>query len=334
MKAIVQRTYGTPAEVLELQDIERPGVEPGQVLVRVRATTVAGDDWHLMRGLPYFARLGMGLRKPARLVPGLDLAGTVEAVGEGVTSFAPGDEVFGWGSGTFAEFVAVPEQHIVRKPANLSFEQAASVPIVAFTALQALRDKGRIQPGQDVLVIGASGGVGSMAVQMARAFGASVTGVASARNTELVRSLGADHVVDYATHDYLAEPDRYDLIIDMVGDRSLGQLRRALRREGTLVMVGSSRFAPGSRQPRGLQRLFMGTLDRWLTASVLSLFSRQSLRPLIHKDDPADLVTIASMLEQGQLTPVVDRSYGLAELTQVLREQDAGRAPGKIVLTL
>ncbi len=334
MKAIIQRKYGAPADVLELQDIEKPRPRTGEVLVRIHATTVAGDDWHLMRGLPYFARLGTGMRKPNNVIPGQDLAGVVEAVGEGVTSFVPGDEVFGWNGGTFAEYVAVPEGNLEPMPADLTFEQAASVPIVAFTALQGLRDKGQIRAGQEVLIVGASGGVGTFAVQLAKAFGATVTGVASSRNVELVRELGADRVVDYTREDYTAEADRYDLILDMVGNRSLKQLRHALKSDGTLVMIGSSRFSADGNQPRGLDRLFMGSLDRWLKAGLTSLFSGQKLRPLIHKDSHEDLAILRGMLETGQIRPVVDRSYSIEQLTEALRYQDERRAPGKVVITL
>ena len=334
MKAIIQREYGVPADVLELQHIEKPAPKAGEVLVRIHATTVAGDDWHLMRGLPYFSRLATGMSRPSSVIPGQDLAGIVEAVGDGVTRFVPGDEVFGWNSGTFAEYVAVPEDQLEPKPGNLSFEQAASVPVVAFTALQGLRDKGEVRPGQEVLIIGASGGVGTFAVQIAKTYGATVTGVASTRNIELVRELGADRVIDYTREDFTADADRYDLILDMVGSRSLKQLRHALKPDGTLVMVGSSRFSANGAQPRGLDRLFMGTLDRWLKASLTSLFSRQSLRPLIHQDSHEDLVLLRGMLESGQIRPVVDRSYGIEQLNEALRYQDEGRAPGKIVITL
>ena len=337
MKAIIQREYGAPADVLQLHEVDKPSAKAGEVLVRIHATTVAGDDWHLMRGLPYFSRLATGLRKPGSAIPGQDLAGVVEATGEGVTRFSPGDEVFGWNAGTFAEYVAVPEDNLEPKPANLTFEQAASVPIVAFTALQGLRKGGLeagAKAGQEVLIIGASGGVGTFAVQMAKAFGAIVTGVASTRNVELVGELGADRVIDYTRDDFTADADRYDLILDMVGDRSLKQLRHALKPAGTLVMVGSSRFSANGTQPQGLDRLFMGTLDRWLKAGLTSLFSGQSLRPLIHQDSHDDLVALREMLESGQIRPVVDRGYGIEQVTEALRYQDESRAPGKIVITV
>ncbi len=334
MKAIIQHRYGAPSETLELHDIARPAPGAGEVLVRVHAPTVAGDDWHLMRGLPYFARTATGIRRPKSAIPGQDLAGVVEATGEGVTEFAPGDEVFGWNRGTFAEFVAVPEGNLVRKPASLSFEEAASVPVVAFTALQGLRDKGQVQPGDEVLVIGASGGVGTMAVQIAKALGGTVTGVAGTANVALVQQLGADHVIDHAREDYLAKERGYDVILDMVANRSLGDLRRALKADGTLVMVGSSKFSPTRNQPRGLERLFMGTIDRWLRAGLSSLFSKQSLRPLIHEDSHDDLVTLTAMIESGALRPVIDRTFGFHETTDALRYQDESTAPGKVVVTL
>lgn len=333
MKAIVQSEYGIPSQVLRLQELETPTPGAGEVLVRVRATSVAGDDWHLMRGLPYFARTATGLRRPNSTIPGQDLAGVVEVTGDGVTEFKPGDEVFGWNGGTFAEYVVVPVGNLVRKPEQVTFEEAASVPIVAFTALQGLRDKGGIKPGHEVLIVGASGGVGTMAVQIAKAYGARVTGVASARNAGLVLGLGADQVIDYRREDYLAGDRRYDIILDLVGDRSTGDLRRALTDEGTLVLVGSSKYSAAGNEPRGLQRLFMGTVDRWLGGVLGALFSKQSVRPLIHQDSHDDLAILSSMIEAGELRPVVDRTFGLHETAQALRYQDESHAPGKVVVT-
>jgi NADPH:quinone reductase-like Zn-dependent oxidoreductase len=333
MKAIIQREYGTPSQVLRLHEVQTPSPKAGEVLVRVKATTIAGDDWHLMRGLPYFARTAMGLRRPNSAIPGQDLAGVVEVIGEGVTEFAPGDEVFGWNPGTFAEYATVPTGNLTHKPADLSFEEAASVPIVAFTALQGLRDKGGIQPGHQVLIIGASGGVGTMAVQIAKAHGAVVTGVAGARNAQLVAELGADRVIDYRSQDYLAGDQRYDVILDLVGDRSPADLRRALTDHGSLVMVGSSKFSASGNEPRGLDRLFMGTVDRWLRGSLGALLSSQSVRPLIHQDSHDDLVILKSMIERGQLKPVVDRTFALHETADALRYQDESHAPGKVVVT-
>ncbi|MEX1345579.1 MAG: NAD(P)-dependent alcohol dehydrogenase [Candidatus Limnocylindrales bacterium] len=332
MKAIIQREYGIPSQVLQLRELETPTPKAGEVLVRVKATTVAGDDWHLMRGLPYFARTATGLRRPSSPIPGQDLAGIIEAVGEGVIEFAPGDEVFGWNGGTFAEFVTVPVGNLLRKPERLSFEEAASVPVVAFTALQGLRDKGGIKPGHEVLIIGASGGVGTMAVQIAKAHGASVTGVAGARNAQLVLDLGADRVIDYRREDYLAGANRYDIILDLVGDRPTRALRRALTEEGTLVMVGSSKYSAAGNEPRGLERLFMGTVDRWLTGALGAVLSKQSVRPLIHQDSQDDLAILSAMIEAGELKPVVDRTFRLHEAAEALRYQDESRAPGRVVV--
>jgi NADPH:quinone reductase-like Zn-dependent oxidoreductase len=334
MKAIVQERYGAPDEVLELQDTAVPSVGKGEVLVRVRATTVAGDDWHLMRGLPYVARMEGGLRRPKRRTPGLDVAGTVEMIGPGVTRFHPGDEVFGWTSGAFAEYAAVSQDALVAKPAGLSFEEAATVPVAAFTALQGLRDKGGIGAGQKVLILGASGGVGTFAVQIAKASGAEVTGVASTQNLELVRSLGADHVIDYTIDDVTQVGQTYDLILDMVARSSLSDLRRILSPTGTLVMIGSAGRAVKGGGLKGRDRWFMGTLDRWLNGVLMSLFSSQKLRPLIHKDSLDDLETLKEMIEAGQIRPVISASYPLSEVRDAIRHFEAGHASGKIVITV
>ncbi len=324
MKAILQDSYGSPDEVLQLQDVDKPVVKDDEVLVRVRAAPVAGDDWHLMRGLPYIARLVTGLLKPKNRVPGRELAGRVEAVGENVKQFRPGDEVFGWCEGAFAEYVPVSEDALALKPANLTLEQAAAVPISAFTALQALRDGGRIQPGQKVLIVGASGGVGTFAVQLAKAFGAEVTGVCSASNAELVRSIGADFVIDYTQEDFTQSGQRYDLIVDMVGNRSLSDCRRALSPEGTLVIVGW-----GRRGGLGL----MG-MDRTFRALVLSPFVRQRLRVLIHKDSKEDLLVLKEFIEAGKVTPVISAHYPLSEVPAAIRHFEEGHARGKVVITV
>jgi NADPH:quinone reductase-like Zn-dependent oxidoreductase len=322
MRAIIHDAYGSPDDVLELRDIDTPAIRGGEVLVEVHASAVAGDDWHLVRGEPYAARLVTGLRTPKHRVPGRDVAGRVQAVGAAVTEFAPGDEVFGWCVGAFAEHVAVPETNLLHRPANLTLEQAAVVPVSGFTALQAVRDAGRVQPHQRVLVIGASGGVGTFTVQIAKAFGATVTGVCSTTNTDLVRSIGADHVVDYTLEDFAERAQRYDLIIDLVGNRSLSDLRHALTRRGTLVLVGGT----GGRWFKGTHR-FLGAL-------LLSPFVRHRLRPLIHQDRTRDLATLKELIEAGKLTPVVSAHFSLTELPEAIRHFAHGHARGKVAITV
>jgi len=330
MKAIVQTRYGAPDDVLELQDIDKPGVKDDEVLMRVHASAVAGDDWHLVRGLPYVARMATGLFKPKNRVPGRDVAGRVETVGANVTQFRPGDEVFGWCEGAFAEYVSVPENALAPKPANLTLEQAAVVPISAFTALQALRD---IKPGRKALILGASGGVGTFAVQIAKSFGAEVTGVCSARNADLVRSLGADHVIDYTREDF-TESGPYDLIFDLVANRSLAECRHALTPKGTLVMAGSSGLATsGGAHLKGVDRWFMG-VHVWIQALVVSLFVSQRLRPLVHKDSKDDLVVLKDLIEAGKVTPVISARYPLSEVPAAIRHFEAGHACGKVVITV
>ena len=322
MKAIIQRSYGSPDEVLELRDIDVPAIKSDEVLVQVRAAAIAGDDWHLLRGEPYAARIATGMRTPRRRVPGRDVAGRVESVGSAVTQFRPGDEVFGWCDGAFCEFVAVGETALAHKPVNLTLEQAAVVPICGITALQAVRDAGRVQPGQHVLVLGASGGVGTLAVQIAKAIGAEVTGVCSTTNGHLLGSIGTDHTVDYTRDDFAQHAQRYDVIIDLVGNRSLRDLRRVLTPGGTLVMVGAS----GGRWFKGTHR-FVGAL-------VLSPFVRHRLRPLLHRDRNEDLVTLKALIENGDVTPVVSAHYALAEVPQAIRHFAPGHARGKVVITV
>lgn len=322
MKAVVQDRYGPPGVVLRLAEIERPDVGELDVLVRVRASAIAGDDWHLMRGLPYVARLATGLLRPKTRVPGREVAGLVEEVGRGVTNLQPGDEVFGWSDGAFAEYVATPADTVAPKPANLSFEEAAVVPVSGFTALQAVRDAGALQPGQSALVVGASGGVGTFAVQIARAFGAEVTGVCSGRNAELVRTIGADHVIDYTREDFTRTGERYDLIVDLVGNRSLTALRRTLNPRGTLVMVSGT----GGR-------LFKGT-DRFLRGLALSPFVSQSLRPLIHEDRRDDLLALSKLIEAGEVSPVISARYPLSRVPEAIGHFEEGHATGKIAVTV
>lgn len=322
MKAIVQRRYGSP-DGLELTEIARPAVVDDGVLVRVRAAGLNALDWRLTRGSPYIGRLlGMGLRRPGRSVPGVDLAGHVEAVGAGVTAFRPGDEVIGHRGGACAEYVLGKERHFVRKPARLTFEQAAVVPVAGFTALQGLRDHGRLQSGQRVLINGSSGGVGTFAVQIAKALGAEVTAVCGARSVEMVRSLGADHVVDRGAGDFTRSTRRYDLIFDVAGDRSLRDCRRVLKREGTLVIAGGS------------YGRWLGPLTRALQAGLLNRFVSTRMVPFVAQHRKDDLVALVGLIEAGRLTPVIDRTYPLAEVPQAVRYLEERRAQGKVVITV
>ncbi|HEV3012000.1 MAG TPA: NAD(P)-dependent alcohol dehydrogenase [Actinomycetota bacterium] len=323
MKAIVQDRYGG-LETLEYKDIDRPAPKDDEVLVRVRAAGLDRGVWHLMAGLPYLIRfIGFGVRRPKVRVRGMDVAGTVEAVGGDVTRFQPGDEVFGWADGSYAEYVGVPAGNLARKPANLSFEQAAVVPISGFAALQALRDVGQVQAGQRVLVLGAAGGVGSYAVQLAKAFGARVTGVASTRQLELVRSLGADDVVDYTREDVTDGSRHWDLVIDTGGHRPLSRLRRALTPRGALVIVGS--------EGRGR---WLGGFDRNLRAVALSPFVGQRLGMLSSKTRQEDLQALRELLEAGKVTPAVSGTYPLAEVPEAIRELVEGHRGGKLVITV
>jgi len=325
MKAIVQDAYGTE-DVLEYRDIDKPAPRDGEVLVRVRAAGLDRGVWHVMTGLPYLVRVvvpTMGLGRPNVPVRGMDLAGQVEAVGGGVTRFRPGDAVFGWADGSYAEYASVPEGQLVPMPANLGFEQVAAVAISGLAALQGLRDVGEIQAGQKVLVIGAAGGVGSFAVQLAKAFGAHVTGVGSTTQLDLIRSLGADEVVDYTRDDVTDGSRHWDLILDTAGHRSLSQLRRALTPRGTLVIVGS--------EVRGR---WMGGFDRNLRAVALSRLVGQRLRMLSSTPRQDDLQTLRELIEAGKVTPVVDRTFPLPETPEAIRHLLRGHGRGKIVITV
>jgi NADPH:quinone reductase-like Zn-dependent oxidoreductase len=321
MKAIVQDRYGD-LDVLEFMDIDTPVVNADAVLVRVHAAAVGKGDWLTVGGLPYVARMRYGLPKPKHPVPGFDVAGRIETVGSNVTQLQSGDEVFGWCEGSFAEYASVPEGQLVLKPANLTFEQAAAVPISGFAALQALRDTRQVQPGQKVVIIGASGGVGSFAVQLAKAFGAEVTGVCSTKSVDLVRSIGADHVVDYTQEDFTRTGERYDLILEMAGNRSLSDLRRALTPKGTLVLVGGS----GGRW-------FMG-IGRTLRAVMVSPFVGQRLRSFFSKPKREDLVVLKELLEAGKLTPVIDRTFPLSETAEAIRYVGERSTQGKTVISV
>jgi NADPH:quinone reductase-like Zn-dependent oxidoreductase len=321
MRAIVQDTYGS-AEVLHVEEIERPDIAANEVLVEVRAAGLDRGTWHLMTGQPYLLRMaGFGLRAPKNRIPGRDVAGTVVAVGSDVTGFQKGDDVFGLSRGSFAEYAAAREDKLDHKPANLTFEQAAVVPVSALTALQGVRDSAHVEAGQKVLVIGASGGVGTYAVQLAKARGAEVTGVCSAAKTDLVRSIGADHVVDYSREDFADGGHRYDVILDIGGNSTLRRLRRALTPRGTLVLIGGE----GGGKWTGL--------GRQLRALVRSPFVRQRLTTYISKERQADLQQLSGFLESGQLAPVVDRTFPLAEVPDAMRRLEAGSARGKIAVT-
>jgi len=323
VRAIVQDTYGS-AEVLAFEDIDRPEVADGEVLVRVHAAGVDRGVWHLMTGLPYPVRLaGYGFRAPKTRVPGSDLAGVVEAVGHAVTGFRAGDEVFGIGNGAFAEYAPVLESKLAPRPANLTFEQAAAVPVSGLTALQGLRDHGSVEEGQSVLIVGASGGVGTFAVQLAKAFGAEVTGVCSTAKVEMVRTIGADHVIDYTREDFAAGEQGFDLILDIGGNASLSRLRRALAPKGTLVIVGGE---TGGR--------WFGGYDRQLRAVLLSRFVGENLRTFICSENADDLLVLKELIEAGEITPVIDRAYPLPEAAEAIRYLEQGRARGKVVITV
>jgi NADPH:quinone reductase-like Zn-dependent oxidoreductase len=321
MKAIVQDRYGS-ADALALRDFEDPAIGEKDVLVRVHAAGCGPDVWHLMTGQPYFARLMIGLRKPKLAVRGWDVAGTVEAVGAGVTDFQPGDEVMGFAQGSFAEFALGRPSKLVPKPVGLSFVEAAAVPVSGVTALQAIRDEGRLQPGQRVLVIGAAGGVGTFAVQIAKALGAHVTGVCSTSKTDLVRSIGADEVIDYTREEFADGMRRWDLIVDTAGRRSLPHLRRALTPKGTLVIVGGD---GGGRWTGGF---FRGVLR----APLLSMFVGQRLRALTSKEKLEDLQTLSELIRAGKVSPVIDRTYPLVETPDAIRYLEKGHPRGKVVI--
>jgi NADPH:quinone reductase-like Zn-dependent oxidoreductase len=324
MKAVVQDRYGpAPEDLFRVAAIGRPTIGDGEVLVRVHAASVDRGTWHIMAGLPYPLRLaGFGVRRPKYANPGRSLAGTVEAVDAGGTGFAPGDEVYGTCNGSFAEYATAPADQLAPKPANLTFEQAAAAPISAVTALQGLRDRGQVRPGQKVLIVGASGGVGTFAVQIAKAFGAEVTGVCSTSKVDLVRSLGADHVIDY-TADDADGGQRYDVVLDTGGHRSLRRLRRTLTPHGTLVIVGSE-----------TDGRWLGGFDRTIRAMLLSPFVGQKLAPLASTENAADLIVLTGLVESGRVTPVVDRTYPLEEAAAAIRHMLDGKARGKVVVSV
>lgn len=321
IKAIVQHRYGSP-DVLELKDVDTPAARGNEVLVRVRAAAVNIADWHLLRGIPYAMRPVVGLLKPKHQIPGRDLAGQVEAVGGAVEQFQPGDEVFGWCDGAFAEYACVEENSLLAKPGNVTLEQAAAVGDSAFTALNAVRDQGRIQPGQKVVINGASGGVGTFAVQIAKSFGADVTGVCSTTNVDMVRSIGADQVIDYTREDFTRARQRYDVMLDLVGSRSLSDCRRSLTPHGSYVLVGVSDMGR-----------WLG-LARQIKMLSSSPFVRQQMRIFITRRTRDDLMVLKKLVESGKVTPVVERRYQLSEVPEALRYQGEGHARGKLVIVI
>jgi NADPH:quinone reductase-like Zn-dependent oxidoreductase len=323
MKGIVHRCYGSP-DVVRYEDLPKPTPTDEEVLVRVRAASVNPLDWHYLEGTPYLVRIDGGFGKPENPRLGVDFAGTVEAVGSKVTRFKPGDAVFGGKFGAFAQYVTVREERaIAAKPDNISFEQAASAPIAALTALQALRDKGHIRAGQKVLINGASGGVGTFAVQIAKSLGAEVTGVCSTRNVDLVRSLGADHVIDYTREDFTKGAERYDLIVDNVGTHSVLEYKRVLNPDGNYVMIGSA--ATGH---------WFGWLETPAEAWVLSPFMSQKFGMMLAELNKDDLATLGTLMQSGKVTPFIDRTYKLSEAAEALRYLEKGHARGKVVLTV
>jgi NADPH:quinone reductase-like Zn-dependent oxidoreductase len=323
MKAAVYTRYGSP-DVVQITDVEKRVPKDDEVLIKVRAASVNPLDWHFMRGTPYFLRLMAGLRKPKDKRLGVDVAGQVEAVGGNVKQFKPGDEVFGACRGAFAEYACTSESALVTKPNNVTFEQAASVPIAAFTALQGLRDKGEIQPGQKVLINGAAGGVGTFAVQIAKWFGAEVTGVCSTRNVDMVRSIGADRVIDYTREDFTKSGQLYDLFFDCVGNHSLLACRRVLNPKGNYVPVGGS-----------AGRWMIGPLVRAITTLVLSRFVSEKLVAFfLAKSSKEDLNLMHELMKAGKVTPVIDKRYRLSEVPEAIRYLEEGHARGKVVITL
>ena len=322
MKAIVQDSYGSAA-VLEARNIDPPAIGQREVLIRVRAAGVNPADWAVMSGLPYITRPVYGLRRPKNIVRGTDVAGLVEAVGPGVTRFRPGDEVFGWSSGSFADFAAAAEGGLALKPANLTFEQAAAVPMAGLVALQAIRDHAKVRAGQTVLINGASGGIGTFAVQIAKGLGAEVTGVCSTRNVDLVRSIGADHVIDYTREDFTRSGERYDVLLDNVANRSLTELRRVLTPTGVLVPNGG-----------GFDHRWIASGGRLVRAFVMFRFGRQTLGNFLVSPDHEDLIVLKDLIERGAVTPVMDRSYSLSEAAEAIGHVGQGHARGNVAISV
>jgi len=322
VKAIVQYEYGSP-DVLKLEDVEKPVPQDDEVLVRVHASSVNPADWHIMRGVPYLVRAQFGLHRPKDAIQGADMAGTVDAVGSDVTGFVPGHEVFAETRRSFAEYVCVRQDRLALKPVNVSFEQAAAVPLAGLTALQGLRDKGQVQPGDNVLVNGASGGVGTFAVQIAKSLGAQVTGVTSTRNVDMVLSIGADEVVDYTRADFTKSADRYNVILDTIGNHSMSDNRRVLVSDGTYVAVGKGEMGD-----------WIGPLSMLFGVLFASVVGKQKMVPLLAKASKEDLEVLCGLVEDGQLTPVIDRQYELGEVPDAIRYLEEGHARGKVVISI
>lgn len=323
MKAIVYREYGS-ADVLKLEEVPKPLPGDNEVLIKVRAAAVNPLDWHLMRGVPSFVRLFTGLQKPKHTRLGADMAGEVESVGSSVTGLKPGDSVFGAVDGAFAEYVSASESLLALKPQNATYEQAAAVPIGGLTALQALRDKGKLQPGQKVLINGAAGGVGTFAVQISKWMGARVTGICSTRNVDLVRGIGAERVIDYTREDFTANSERYDVIFDLVGNRPLGDFRRVLKPRGIFIGCGGG----GPETPAG--HLLAGMIQQL----VLGWFTSQKLVGILAKRSKNDLGALSELMESGKVTPVIDRRFSLSEVPEAIRYLETGHARGKVVISL
>ena len=319
MQAVIQDRYG-PSEVLKTQAVDKPEIADTEVLVRVRAASIHVGDWILMTGSPFIMRFATGLRRPKNRILGTDIAGTVEVVGKDVHGLRPGDDVFGWCAGAFAEYASAPEGQVIKKPANLTFEQAAAVGVSASTALQLLRDDGKVRPGQKMLINGASGGVGSFAVQIGKAFGAEVTGVTSTKNVDLVRSIGADHVVDYSQEDFTQGGSRYDLILDNVGNHSMARTRRALTPGGTLISNGGGHAG--------------GKLGRTVRAMLVSIFVRQQAKPTLKTQNNDDLVALRELVEAGRVMPVIDSTYALAKTPEAIDRVATGHARGTVVVSV
>ncbi len=322
MKAVTQRSYGLP-DVLALEDVDQPAVGDNQVSIRVKAASLNAYDWHMLRGKPYLARMTSGVRRPKRIVPGVDISGVIEAVGATVTRFKPGDEVFGPSNGALAEYAVARETNYASRPTGFSFEQAAAVPMAGVTAIQALRDRGRVHTGQKVLIIGASGGVGTFAVQIAKAHGADVTAVCSTRNVDTARSIGADRVIDYTKQDVSHGEELFDLILKVAGDASMADLRRVLTKTGTLVAVGGE-----------IGGNWVGPLKMVFEPMLASAFRPQKMATMLAKNNTNDLEVLADLMEAGKLTPVIDRVYPLDEAREAFAYIGEGHAQGKVVITI
>lgn len=325
MKSVIYKKYGS-SDVLEIAQIPIPTITENQVLIRVHAMSINPADWHLMRGTPYLIRLQSGLFKPKNASFGLDMAGVVQSVGANVSDFKVGDEVYGESKGALSEYAVLSKNSLALKPANLNYEEAAAVPMAGFTALQALRDKAKVKARQRILIVGASGGVGSFAVQIAKAFGSNVTGVCSTGNVDMVKSIGADRVIDYTKEDFFAGVDKYDVIVQTAGNYTLKQLRSALKSDGTLVQAGDS---------SGVKAVFgMGFVFGMLKTMMISKFTKQKMPPFLAKRSKKDLIVLTNLIESGAVKPIIDRRYQMAQIAEAVEYLEAGHARGKVVITL